>query len=298
MGQGGESVKLIALMLVRNEEWVIEASLRAALKWCDGAAILLDRCVDSTEKIVGRISDEVGKPVFIRKVDSGENWDEMNLRQQNLEDGRLLGGTHFAIVDADEILTGNLHGVVRAHFELLNPRQVIEAHMISPIDGLDRYRVDSCEWTRARITLGFCDNPSMGWAPRGDEKYQHHARPPKGHDPMTIVKLPSSLEDGGVLHLQWANRARLELKHAWYAVTEMARWPQYGAAVINRRYSYALQRAGLELRPIPPRWWSGIDWTSINLADEGAWRRYEIARLVEKCGREAFSELEVAKAYL
>src|SRR3990167_2593871 len=54
----GSGMKLIGLMLARNEDWVIGCSLRAALRWCDAVVVALHACIDETQRIVSQISKE------------------------------------------------------------------------------------------------------------------------------------------------------------------------------------------------------------------------------------------------
>lgn len=276
-------MKLIALMVMRNEEWVVGASLRAALKWVDGAAILLDRCTDATVDIVREIAKETDKEILVSETDEAEHWDEMHHRQRNLEDGRGMGGTHFAIVDADEILTHNNLPYARGWFLDLLPGEVLDVPMIAPWKSLEVYSPH----TRGVITLGFKDKPGMGWAPRGEEQYHHHNRPPHGH-----TRRHTKEAVGGVMHLQFAAWDRFIAKHRNYLMTELLRW-QYPATEINSRYSWWAQPPhGTELKPIPPEWWGDYRKDLINL-NAPVWYDREIKRMLREYGPDRFRGLEL-----
>jgi hypothetical protein len=277
-------LKLIALMVMRNEAWVIGASLRAALRWCDGAAILLDRCTDATVEIVRDIAKRTDKEVVVSETDEAEHWDEMYHRQRNLEDGRNLGGTHFAIVDADEILTHNNLPHVRGWFRDLEPGRVLDAKMIAPWKSLDVHSPH----TEGIITLGFRDAEGMGWAPRGDEQYHHHNRPPHG---MTgrVRHLDAK---GGVFHLQFAAWDRFITKHRHYLMSEYLRW-QYPATELNAKYAWWSQPPhGTELEPIPAEWWGDYAKDEINL-NAPVWYDREIRRMLREYGASRFRGLEL-----
>jgi len=278
-------------MLVRNEDWVIGASLRAALEWCDQVVLYLDRCTDQTAIIANEVAKTAnGRVLFMFDPSEPEYWNEMTVRHQMLVAGReKCQGTHFAIIDGDEILTWNLLPKIREWFKSLKPGYQIQVPMIPVWDGVDRYRSERCAWTyRNDLTLGFCDHPTLGWQPREDG-YHHHSRPPSGIDGDFR---PINWGDGGVLHLQFANKRRLLAKHVLYRMVDHLRWPgRRTVAQMNRIYDEALQPAG-ELTTISPEWWGGHHWEKINLYGV-PWQEAEIVRLLNKHGRDAFQGLDL-----
>ena len=276
-------MKLIALCLLRNESWCIGASLRAALRWVDGAAILLDRCVDDTEAIVERAIRESGKVCIVSRTDSAEHWQEMNQRQRNLDDARKLGATHLAIVDGDEILTHNNLPYVRGWFEGLKEGDALDVPMIAPWGDLFSY----CPNTAGVITLGFKDSMAAGWAPRGAEKYDHHSRPPHG----TKRRVTKACE-GGVFHLQFAAKERMVWKHRHYMMSEIIRWG-YPTREINERYHWwAKDPHGAHLKVIPPEWFGDYQKDLIDL-NATAWYEPECKAMVQRYGAHRFSGLDL-----
>lgn len=277
-------MKLIACMLVRNEDWIIGASLDAALRWVDGVAILLDRCTDRTEEIVRSMLSRGTH--CISCVDAGEYWQEMDLRQSNLEDARALGATHIAIIDADEILTANNLPLVRSWFEALEPKQCLDVPMI-PMRTLTGRQNDGSVWTRARLTIGFRDDPALAFR-RGRGGYQHHNRPPTGASP-TRYNPPC---EGGAMHLQFANQRRLVAKHVLYRMTDHLRWPgMLTVDRLNRKYDEALA-APQQTDPVPESWWGAYHRSAIVL-DGVPWHEAEIAALIRRHGIGAFSGLDL-----
>ena len=275
---------LIGLMLARNEGWIIEASLKAACQWVDGLAIFLDRCTDNTLDIVRRVAKTCGKDIMVSTSDEGEHWDEMHIRQKNLEDGRSMGGTHFAIIDCDEILTANHLDSVRGWFEKLEPGQVLDVPMIAPWCSLDLYSPH----TKGIITIGFRDKEGLGWAPRGEEQYHHHSRPPHGH----TSRLMQEVESGGVMHLQWVSMRRVKAKHAAYVMMECVRW-NYPEAELNDKYTWWCKPPhGTDLKPVPAEWWGEYDKRAINL-HHVPWYEWEIKKLMREHGEDRFSKLEL-----
>jgi hypothetical protein len=279
-------------MLARNEEWCVEASLRTALAWCDQVALTLDRCTDRTAEIAHEVSKEIGggRVMFITPEDRGTVWDEMNMRHENFVAGRLMGGTHFAIIDADETLTANLLPFMRTWLRHLAPGQILDLPMI-PAWGPGVYRDDDSVWTRARLTTAFRDKKDLGWAAAADG-YHHHSRPPKGALPDRMW--PIEKGQGGVIHWQFANKRRLLAKHVLYRMVDHLRWPgRESAEKLNWKYDQALSAPG-KLTELPDEWqfsdavkYAGIDFYGV------PWQEGEIRRLLDAHGRQAFAGLDL-----
>lgn len=280
-------MKLVGLMLARDEDWVIQASASAASKWCD-ALVLLDH--NSKDKTREAFVTGVGSN-FEYKIETwtdGEHWDEMFARQRSLEIGRTLGGTHFAIVDSDEILTANLDEDIRGEFYDLPPGYLVEVPMLA-MRSLDSYQDDDSVWSNAWITLGFTDTPNLTWRP-SEDGYHHHHRAPYG-----VTGSRRVLEDkkqGGVMHLQFANERRLLAKHWHYAYNDYLRWPEReNQKEVSWKYSQALERPR-NVSYVPPAWWKDRPKRSIN-TDGVPWYEQALRDLIAKHGEEAFAGLNL-----
>ena len=283
-------MKLIGLLMIRNEQWVIGASLDAAMRWCDGVAIYLDRCEDETFAIVDTIVRAQPEKSCHINYDRTpvEHWDEMDKRQCLLDDGRRLGGTHFAMIDADEILTANNVPQVRGWTETLRPGEVLDLPMIAVWNGLESYRRDDSIWSHAYLSVAFSDAPGLGWMPRGEDRYQFHHRVPFG----AIGQKRRECE-GGVMHLQFADWRRLVAKHVLYRMVEHIRWPgRLTLAQLNATYDLAIDRREPRCEPIPPAWWDGWRKDEIRLAEK-PWHEDEIKRLLLQHGPAAFQGLDL-----
>lgn len=298
-------MKLIGLMVVRNEAWILGASLRSALEWCDEVVVVDHASTDDTRKIITDVTGDYayrvhysrweptktvkamrdGKEFEIPVVDPDAPWDEMAVRQHSLELGRKHGGTHFAIVDADEMVTANLLPFVRDWFERLQPGQLLELPMLA-MRTLHHYQADDSVWSSAFITLGFADvKGKLSWKPAVDG-YQHHNRPPYGYvEPR--YRPVGEKEYGGVMHLQFCNRRRLLAKHYLYAYTDHLRWPgRETKAELSRKYSQALE-APKHTRQIPSEWWDGALLRLVNL-DDVPWQEWQLSELLRQHGEDKF----------
>lgn len=282
------AMKIVATMLVRNEEWVLRASLRTALKWADEVVVLDHGSTDSTADILSRAFADTGR-VFNRFISAGPSWEEMDLRQELLVWARTRGATHVALVDADEVITENLVPMVRAWAEALEPGAQLRLPMIAPWDGLDHYRDDDSGWAHAHSFILVCDQPTVHWKP-DKAGYQLHHRQPYGSDKVSQPIGDKRL--GGFLHLQWACWRRLLAKHAWYQCTERLRYPKKVTKQIRVQYTQAPKDRTPSRTPVPASWWDPETKALIDLGHV-PWHEEEVRQLVRKHGRREFMGLEL-----
>lgn len=282
-------MKLVGLTICKDEDWVIEFCLRSALTWVDEIVLVDNGSTDATEVIVNRLREDYrGRihPIWYGRTDQ---WDEMVIRQASLDVGRQIGGSHFAIIDADEALTANTAARVRENFEALAPGELIETPMLA-MRSLRHYQDDASVWSGAWLTIGFCDQFGLTWKPAGDG-YQHHHRAPYGCQP-NAKRIHKSKAQGGAFHFQFANARRLLAKHILYRMVDHLRWPgRENAKQLNWKYDQALQ-VPARCTEIPEAWYDGLDPSLITL-DGQPWHEEEIRRLLRVHGRDAFKGLDL-----
>jgi glycosyltransferase involved in cell wall biosynthesis len=248
------SVKTVALMKVRNEEWVLGCSLPAALLAADEVVILDHASTDRTPDIIRRTSElYAGRVHTLAHADP--EWTEAAIQQRLLDAGREADGTHFLIIDADEVITGNILFSLRRWLHALRPGQGLATPWIAMWNSLDHYRDDDSVWGCNFNLLGFRDAPDIRYA-GGADGYDLHTRWPKGLAGENLCRLANPHE-GGVMHLQFANRRRLVAKHAWYKMTETIRFPgRKTAAEVDHLYSQALDETDLRRTHAGRDWWA------------------------------------------
>lgn len=285
------AIRLVGLMLVRNEAWILGASARAALRFCDALAVMDHGSEDQTLSLIWDLQAVYGADRVIYGTTGGPDcgWLEMDLRQQLLEQGRRIGGTHWALIDADEILTANLVPLVREWCESVGPGEALEVPMLAAGPGLYQHRDDDSVWSRAWLSFLVGDRPDLAWRPAGDG-YHHHHRLPYGVSPRPWRR-GESKADGGVLHLQWASRRRIVAKHVWYRMLETIRYPgRMTADQLNEKYDAALS-VGRHV-DTPPEWWDGVDRFRIDLEAE-PWYEFACREMWRAHGPEKFAGLNL-----
>ena len=285
-------MKLIATMPVRSEDWILGCSLRAVLRWCDEVVVLNHASTDNSAVIIGEVARE--NPFRVTLIeDAGEKWDEMPQRQRMLEAARRNQATHIAIVDADEILTGNLLSQIRSDIANLPPGYAIEVPGYNLRGSLTKYHQNGI-WGNRWFSLAFADNKRVGWV--GD---QFHARLPAG---LTRTK-PYQQNVGGVMHLWGTSERRLRAKHRLYRITERLRWPSKPAAEIEEMYSWAT-KGRPAANDTPERWrynythqtwWAPYADIMRHIhSDAEPWQEAECARLIALHGPKKFAGLDLS----
>ena len=283
-------MKLCAILPIRNESWVCGLSLRAALMYCDAAVVLLHACTDDSAAIVSNVAAEHPGRVTVL-VDDSDVWAEMPQRQRMLEAARDNGATHIGIIDADEVLTGNLLPIIRGLIEKMYPMRVMQLPGYNLRGGLEKYHANGI-WVQRWFSTAFKDDPSLGWS--GD---RFHHREPMGGASLCRY---GTQHNGGVMHLWGASERRLVARHRAYKLTEALRWPTKPIADIDRMYSLAIHGQPHD-RPqdwhymsVPDAWWEPYARFAQYLdLDAEPWQESYCERLIAEHGEERFKGLDL-----
>lgn len=278
-------------MPVRNEAWVLGLSARAALMWCDELVILDHASTDESPRITEEIARETGRVRIMRVNDP--TWREMEHRQFMLTVARQYDATHMALVDADEVLTGNLLPSIRDSIERLPKGVLLQLPLYNMRGSLTRYHLNGT-WGNRITSVAFQDHPKACWT--GD---MFHHREPAGL--KWGAALPVTQGCGGVMHLWGASERRLLAKHALYKLTERLRWPDKPVQEIDQMYSLCI--TGHPNRPgdtpdkwtygtAPDSWWAPYAGLPVTRLEGDLWQVAECRRLIAEHG-ERFTGLDL-----
>lgn len=290
-------MNLVAIMPVRNEDWILGLSARVALLWCDRIIILNHASTDGTARIINELGAEYKERII--SVGHGRTeWDEMSDRQWLLGFARANGGetgaTHIALIDADEILTGNLISGIRERVAALSLGQMLTLPLYNLRGGLNRYHLNGV-WGQRTVSVAFKDVNTASW--KGDT---FHKREPDGVQWQRINFVLQGM--GGIVHFWGANEQRLHEKHRLYRVSERVRWPHKDVSLIEMEYSQA-ERGRPWMQDTPERWtfadtphgWLSpyADLMQYLKLDCEPWHRAEADRLIAEHGKLFFAGLSV-----
>ncbi len=292
-------MKIVGMLLCRNEDWILGLSLRAALMWCDAVVVLLHSCTDDSRGIAREVAVE--NPGRVSVVQQGaQDWPEMAHRQYLLEIARAEGATHLAIIDADEILTSNLLGsvepgtpsIIKCAAASAERGMILQLPGYNLRNGITQYHSNGI-WGKRWFSLAFKDDPALGWA-----GHTFHRREPQGRTLRPFQPIPQG--SGGILHLWGASFRRLVAKHALYKLREVI-MAQRAVHVIDYEYSLAIHGRGFEDSPktwtyadVPYSWWSGYSHLMQYLhLDAVPWQEAECRRLVDVHGKQITQGLDL-----
>jgi hypothetical protein len=293
-GRSGVGPKVIALTATRNEDWVLGLSLRVSLSYCDAVVITDHGSTDGSAQIIRDAQAEFPhRQISTRRVDNQE-WMEMDIRQEMLDRGRRLGGTHFVIVDADEVPTGNLLPDLRDLALSPTRGKIVSLPMIAPYHAPGVFRWDGPWGTANSIPWAFCDSAALRWS--GPDTYQLHRRIP--YKAVDAGRLVDGKDHGGLFHLQFVSKTRLQSKAAWYKMIETLRYPTLRTPRdLDQMYDWTLREEGdMQIYDVPDSWWAPYrekGWLKHFAPDTESWQLVEVRRLVAEYGPEIFSGLNL-----
>lgn len=293
-------MKIVAIMPVRNSDWILGLTARAVLKWCDHL-VVLDHCsTDRTPEILIDLAGEFPDRLTVI-TESDPVWEEMRHRQRLLDEARKQDATHVAMIDDDEILTADLLPVIRDWFGGLERSTVMQMPWLCMRGSLHKYHAKGV-WSEQMVSMGFVDDPAWHWSNSGRGGYDFHHRHPMGRA-LRASQLAGGRQSG-LMHLQFVSGRRLRAKQALYQMTEVLRWPgKEPVDTVRRRYSLAVYGQQEPPRPndppmdlvqAPGRWWEGYkDLLPHVHLGEAPWQEAEALRLLKEHGPKRFAGLDL-----
>ncbi len=230
-------MRIICTMPVRNEDWCIGLTARAVLRWCDMLVISDHLSTDRTPVILDDIRAEVGSHRLTVTGWHDPVWSEMAQRQEMLNIARDFGATHVVMVDADEILSGNLVPVMADIVRRLPVGATLQLPWIQLRGSIMKMHASGV-WAEQNVSMAFKDQPECHWMAR--DGYDFHHRHAMGMN-MEPYRPFRGVEHGGLMHLQMVNDYRLRAKQALYKMQEVIRWPdRIPMSEVNKMYNLAV----------------------------------------------------------
>jgi hypothetical protein len=286
-------MRLVGMMPCRSEDWVLGLSARVALLWCDSLVILNHASDDRTGAILDELQREYRGRVIIMEI-SGPEWLEMVHRQALLNLARTSEATHLAIVDADEILTGNLLGTIRDVIQSMDAGSILQLPGYNLRGGITRYHANGI-WGNRWFSVAFMDDPRLCWD--GD---RFHQREPMGK--MLQPYRPMRQGQGGIMHLWGVSERRLRAKHCAYKMIETLRWPQKPRSDIDLLYDLAFTPSAApqfdqhwSFAETPADWWqSYLPLMQYLDVDAEPWQESDCERLRQLHGDDRFAGLDLS----
>lgn len=247
------SMKIIALLPFKNEEWCLPTYLHNTLKVVDDIIAIDDGSTDNSVKILEDAGVTVYSSEKLRNYKSG--WSEGSIRAELLKLGREAGGTHFLCLDADESVSNTFVTLFDQIVAQMNPGDKISMQWLALWKSYTQYRDDQTVWSNNWKDFFFMDRPDLKY---NSKQHMHLGRTPVGPNEICQSNwLQLRSEHGTVLHYQFSAYNNFQLKQAWFRCSELIESPGTEAA-INSKYSITLLDDNVKLTEMPEEWYIDI----------------------------------------
>jgi glycosyltransferase involved in cell wall biosynthesis len=277
-------MRIIALMPVRNESWIIESTLNVLSAFCDYIIVADQRSADGTSAILSKFAPKV------LVIDNPDTVHSTRIRWRLLDAARSIEGTNFIFLfDADEIPTANIKNPeVLNYVTSLAPGTALELPWIQLWRSPLLWRNDQSIWSNRSILCGFRDDRNVKYGPIS-EANDHNLRIPVCD---TII----NIDLVKVLHYQWILPERKRSKEAWYRASELVAFVK-DAQEINYYYRVTRDERKVSLSPIDPEWVAGWQELGIDLEhfkeEPLYWYDVEVLRWFKEKGPAYFAPLDL-----
>jgi hypothetical protein len=274
-------MKVIALLPVRNEAWILPHSLACLSAFCDVILVNDQRSEDESREVCRRFPKVV-------LLESAEPLVCEQARWQLLDAARGYDGFNLLwCTDADELMSPALTTrFVEAQRAVLEPGTVVECLYYHLWHRADRYRIAEPNYGPHWKEIGLRDDRRMDFS-RTRRLPLHEPRVPLAGAAgrLRAADLP-------VLHLQWLLAERNQMKQAWYRCRELLDGSKTSAA-INDLYSRTLPSPAVRTEPVPPAWVEGITFPDLTIDRIPSWQEREVRELFDAHSPAFFEPLEI-----
>jgi hypothetical protein len=273
-------VKIIGLVPVRNEAWVLPHSLAALSGFCDLIIVSDQNSDDESREICRRFPKVV-------LFESAEQRISTQVRWQLFDAAREYDGCNLLwCTDADELVApGPARQFFTARRDDLKPGTIVECLFIHPWHSATRYRDYHWGYAPHFKALAFVDDRRIDY---------DRSRPNSIHEPRVPLEGARSVLRAGelrVLHLQWLLAGRTQMRQAWYRCREWLDGKP--AAAINEYYAATLPESRVHTAELPAAWAEGLTFPDLAIDREQSWNERDILTWFATHGPAFFEPLEI-----
>ena len=272
-------MKIIGLLPVKNEAWVLPHALASLTAFCDVVIVADQNSDDGSREICRRFPKVV-------LIESAESRTCTRARWQLLDAARSYDGFNLLwSTDADELVSPSAaKSFIDGRHGELTPGTIVECRYVHLWGGFDRYRVFSVHYAPKWKELALVDDRRMDWN-RAHLLSLHEPRVPIEGAAKTIQA------DVAVLHLQWLLPNRTQSRQAWYRCRE---WLDgRDAAGINERYQGTLPAPRARTEPVPQAWVRDVTFPDLAVDAEESWTDRDLGRWFSEHTPQHFEPLEI-----
>jgi hypothetical protein len=269
----------ICVTPVRNEGWIIDRFLAAAMTWATDVVVADQGSTDETQPTLRKTA---GVHLVINDSPA---YDENHRQRLLLDRARQIPGNRILIgLDADEALSANITSSDNwRRLDTAQPGTVVRFRWVNVLPGFTHAWIPS-----ALVPFGFVDDGS----PHNGRRI-HSPRVPQP-DGAPIV----DIQDVVVLHFQFVAWDRMVSKHRWYQAWEHVTHRLKSALEIFREYHHMYGSWDeSEIHPIDPKWFDeykrrGIDFQALR-SEPITWWDSEVLAMLEQHGPDQFRKIDI-----
>lgn len=267
-------MKIITLLPVKNEAWILPYSLENYSQFSDHIIIADQHSTDGSREIYKSFP----KVSFFNNDFNGHS---NKIRWSLLNEARKIPGNNLIIcLDADELLSPKAVETMKGFG---NDKAVsFRANWIQLIEDGSKHRVDGV-WKESIKDFAFIDDKTNVDYEKKELLIDHVGRIPNINN-QVVIEYP-------ILHLHYMARARSEIKQAWYMCIELL--GGINPRRINYRYAPA-QFSNVVSAEVDPKWVDGVTIPPKEIfADKYTERQNEVSDMMTKNGILYFEPLQI-----
>jgi hypothetical protein len=272
-------VKIIALLPVRNEAWVLRHALACLSGFCDVVLVSDQQSTDDSRAICAEFPK-------VHLIESPASFIAEQARFRLWDVARQYDGQNLIwCTDADEVVSPRTAERFFASLPQLTPGTVIECLYCHLWGSPDRYRASVPPYTPYWKPIAVLDDRQI--------EYDRSATLPIHQERVPI--LPGAVrvqaQDVAVLHLQWLLTQTNQIKQAWYRCRELL--DGRPAPEINAFYQFTIPPRHVETAAVRPEWVEEVTFPDLAIEPERSWQEAEIYRWFDERGVSFFEPLEI-----
>jgi glycosyltransferase involved in cell wall biosynthesis len=274
-------MKTIVLIPTKNEEWILENTLKNITPHVDHVIIADQQSTDRTREICASFDNVI-------VIDNPHIGHSNKVRWLLIEEARKLGAHNLIIcIDADEVICPKGITLMRTFAKTKSavPGDVFKLRWVQLYKSTDRYMEEGA-WKNNYKNIAFIDNPGVNEYKKDVVINDHTSRVPDTNIRSTV------LIDSPLLHFLFVAWKRNQIKQAWYRCNELVAG-QRNAKRINNMYRVTLIPEHVRTYPINPLWVEGLDLPKHLENITSDWHESEIKNLFQKHGIEFFEDLQI-----
>lgn len=269
-------MKTIVLIPTRNEEWILESTLKNTSPFVDMIIIADQNSTDKTVEICKKFSN-------VKVVNNPNEGHSNRVRWLLLDEARKEGpGNLIICIDADEMISPK--AIVEMRNAFPKPGEVFKFKWIQLWKSNHKYMEEGV-WKNNFKIIAFVDGNENEY--KKDFVINDHTTrvPDTNIGKVFDISYP-------LLHFHFVAWRRTELKQVWYRCTELIAGKR-NAKRINNTYRVTLMSDSVVDKPVPKEWTEGLDLpTNLeNISSE--WHLIEINGFFDKYGIEFFEALQI-----